>query len=194
MAPVSSLESPPNGKVTQNRTRMAAQRQVNGAVLGVTAAQAERYPTLKLQLTTGYEGVYPRQTIRRFGCGSYDGVLSVAIFEGGLVVAHIDEAKAQQHMATAQVRQVELQLKRDLADASMRYDNAGQQLDILQRSQATAEDAYALDWTRFLGGGNVTLLEVIDAYHQAETLKVTLIAQDFAPPQPSPPPPPILRL
>ncbi len=180
VAPISGLASPPNGQVTQNPTLMAAERQVNAAALAVTAAQAERYPTLKLQLTTGYEGVYPRQTIRRFGGASYDGVLSVPIFQGGLVAAHIDEAKAQQHMATAQVRQVELQLKRDLADASMRYDNAGQQLDILQRSQATAEDAYALDWTRFLGGGNVTLLEVIDAYQQAETLKVTRIEQEFA--------------
>ena len=180
VAPVSGLASPPNGQVTQSPTLMAAVRQMNAAALAVTAAQAERYPTLKFQLTTGYQGVYLRQTIRRFGGGSYDGAISVPIFQGGLVAAHIDEAKAQQHIATSQVRQVELQLKRDLADASMRYDNARQQLDILQRSQATAEDAYALDWTRFLGGGNVTLLEVIDAYQQAETLKVTRFEQEFA--------------
>lgn len=180
VAPVSGLASPPNGQVTQSPALMAAERQVNAAALAVTAAQAEHYPTLKFQLTAGYQGVYLRQTIRRFGGGSYDGAISVPIFQGGLVAAHIDEAKAQQHAATAQVRQVELQLRRDLADASMRYDNARRQLDIVQRSQATAEDAYALDWTRFLGGGNVTLLEVIDAYQQAETLKVTRFEQEFA--------------
>jgi outer membrane protein TolC len=180
VAPVSGVASPPNGEVTQSPALMAAERQVNAAALTVTAAQAERYPTLKFQLTTGYQGVYLRQTIRRFGGGSYDGAISVPIFQGGLVASHIDEAKAQQHIATAQVRRVELQLKRDLADASMRYDNARQQLDILQRSQATAEDAYALDWTRFLGGGNVTLLEVIDAYQQMETLKVARFEQEFA--------------
>jgi hypothetical protein len=47
------------------------------------------------------------------------------------------------------------------------------------RSQKTAHDSFALDWTRFLGGGNVTILEVIDAYQQAETLQLTRLDQEF---------------
>ena len=48
------------------------------------------------------------------------------------------------------------------------------------RAQPNADDAFALTWTRFLGGGTATLLEVLDAYEQAETLRITRIQQDFA--------------
>jgi hypothetical protein len=37
-----------------------------------------------------------------------------------------------------------------------------------------------LTWTRFLGGGTATMLEVLDAYEQAENLRINHIQQDFA--------------
>ncbi len=91
------------------------------------------------------------------------------LFQGGLVRSHIDEALASQHAAEAQEKQVKLELTRDLADANDRYANARKQLDLLAQSQSTADDSFALDWTRFLGGGSVTILEVIDAYQQASS-------------------------
>ena len=52
-------------------------------------------------------------------------------------------------------------------------------LAILARAQPNADDAFALTWTRFLGGGTATLLEVLDAYEQAENLRITRIQDDF---------------
>jgi outer membrane protein TolC len=111
---------------------------------------------------------------------SYDTALAVPIFQGGLVRSHIDEALASQHIAEAQRKQIKRDLARDLADANDRYVNARKQLDLLAQSQATVDDSFALDWARFLGGGNVTILEVIDAYQLAETLRITRLDQEFA--------------
>ncbi len=97
-----------------------------------------------------------------------------------MVEAHIDEAKADQHIALAQLRQIQMDLRRDLTDATVRGQGALQLLAILARSQTTADDAFALDWTRFLGGGNVTLLEVIDAYQQAQNLRTARFDDQFA--------------
>ena len=84
------------------------------------------------------------------------------------------------HAAQANQRQIELQLKRDLAGAETNYRSALKQLAILAQSKQTADDAFALDWTRFLGGGNVTLFEVLDSFQQAENLHLTRLDEEFA--------------
>jgi outer membrane protein TolC len=179
IAEVSGLPSPPTGDLTQSPAYKAALRQVEAARLGVNAAEAEHSPTLKIVLTAGWEGIDPPKTFGHHLGASYDGAVSMPLFQGGLVRSHIDEAKAVERTARAQQRQVELVLKRDLADAGSRYQGARRQLDLIGQSQTTANDAFALLWTRFLGGGKTTLLEVIDAYQQAENLRMARFDQEF---------------
>jgi outer membrane protein TolC len=179
-APVVDLPPPPNAELERSPAYAAAERQVRAAEMQVTAAHAERYPTLKLGLTAGWLGIDPPQTFGRHLGASYDTALAVPIFQGGLVRSHIDEALAMQHVAEAQRKQIKRDLARDLADANDRYRNARKQLELLKQSQVTANDSFALDWTRFLGGGSVTILEVIDAYQLAATLQITRLDQEFA--------------
>ncbi|HTT76926.1 MAG TPA: hypothetical protein VMF50_13240, partial [Candidatus Binataceae bacterium] len=65
------------------------------------------------------------------------------------------------------------------ADARSRYQHAAAQIALLRRSRQNADDLFALAWTRFLGGGNITLLEVVSAYQQAEGLRLALYDQQF---------------
>jgi outer membrane protein TolC len=180
IASLSDLPEPPNANVEQSPTYRAAERQVRSAEVLVTAARDERYPTVKVGLTAGWLGIDPPKTFGHHLGASYDTMLAIPIFQGGLVQSHIDQALAAQHMAEAQRRQIELQLTRDLADANSRYANARQQLDFLAQSQETADDSFALDWTRFLGGGNVMILEVLDANQQAVNLRLARYDQEFA--------------
>ncbi len=180
IAAVAALPAMPSGDLLQTPTLRAAQRQVASAKLAVQAARAERYPTFTLALTSGVEGVDPPQTFRDHLGASYDGAVTMPLFDGGLITSHIQQAEAALHAAIANQRQIELQLKRDFADAQMLYHSALKQLAILAESKSTADDAFALDWTRFLGGGNVTLLEVLDAFQQAENLHLTRLDQEFA--------------
>ena len=173
------LPPPPTGDFSQNPAYQAAIRQVEAAKLTVDAAQAERFPNLNLTLTTGWQGINPPKTFGHHFGASYDGAVTVPIFQGGLVHSHIDEALAGERAALAQQRQIELQVKRDLAGVNVRYRGALDQLGILRRSQQSARDAFALEWTRFLGGGSATIVEVTNAYQQAENLRVASFDQEF---------------
>lgn len=179
VAEVSGLPPPPIGDFARTPAYQAAVRQLQAAKLAVDAARAERFPNLNLTLTTGWQGINPPKTFGHHFGASYDGAVTVPIFQGGLVRSHIDQALAGERAALAQQGQIELQVKRDLAAVNVRYQGALDQLAILHRSQQSASDAFALDWTRFLGGGNVTILEVTNAYQQAENLRVARYDQEF---------------
>lgn len=170
----------PAGNLQLSPTLEAANRAISAANMQVKAAQAERYPNFQVALTAGYLGIDPPNTIDHHAGASYDGVISMPLFQGGLISSHIDEAKAKQAQAVAQAREASYLLRRRLDDAALRYARAREALDILDRAQPTADDAFALTWTRFLGGGSVTLLEVLDAYEQAETLRLSRFDQEFA--------------
>ncbi|MGH8013203.1 MAG: TolC family protein [Candidatus Binataceae bacterium] len=177
---VSQLPSLPKGNIDASPAIRAAERQIQSEQARIRAAQDERYPTFTLALTAGYEGVYPRQTLRRFYGASYDGAMSIPIFAGGLISSHVDIARANQQAADARLRAIHLQVMRDFADARVHYLSARRQLAIIKNSQADVNDAFALDWMRFLGGGNVTLLEVLTSYQQTISLRLARLAQEFA--------------
>jgi outer membrane protein TolC len=179
-APVASIPAPSSGEIAESPAYQAAARQVAAANAQVAAARAERSPTVTIGLTAGWLGVDPPNTFNRRLGASYDTAVSVPIFQGGLVHSHIDEALAAMHEAAAQRDQIRLEQARDLADAGDRYTGALAQIAILARSQTTADDSFALDWTRFLGGGSVTILEVIDAYQQAQNLRIARLDEEFA--------------
>jgi outer membrane protein TolC len=179
VAEASGLPSWPGEDLSQNPMLIAAQRSVASAKAGMQAAERERYPTLKLALTAGWQGINPQHTFAHEAGASYDGLISVPIFDGGVISAHVDEARARVAAAEAQVRQVELELRKQLADAAPRYRQAREQLALLTQAEPTAQDNFALTWARFLGGGSVTLLEVLDAFQQVEQLRLARPDQMF---------------
>jgi len=180
VAEISGLPAWPGQDLSRNPILGAAKKTVASAKAAVQAAERERYPTVKLALTAGWQGINPRHTFAHNAGASYDGLVSMPIFDGGLISSHIDQARAKQAAAQAQVRQVEFQLRKQLADAMPRYRQARDQLVLLSDAEPTAQDNFALTWTRFLGGGNVTLLEVLDAFQQVEQLHLARPEQTFA--------------
>jgi outer membrane protein TolC len=180
VAELSGLPAAPGGDLLRNPMLVAAQRTVASTKATVQAAIRERYPTVKLALTAGWQGINPRHTFAHNGGASYDGLVSMPIFDGGLISSHIDQAGAKVQAAEAGLRQIELDLRRRMADAALRYRQARDQLALLATAQPAADDAFALTWARFLGGGTVTLLEVLDAYQQAEQLRLARFDQEFA--------------
>jgi len=180
VAEISGLPAWPGQDLSRNTILEAAKKTVASAKAAVQAAERERYPTVKLALTAGWQGINPRHTFAHNAGASYDGLVSMPIFDGGLISSHIDQARAKQAAAQAQVRQIEFQLRKQLADAMPRYRQARDQLALLSDAEPTAQDNFALTWTRFLGGGNVTLLEVLDAFQQVEQLHLARPEQTFA--------------
>jgi outer membrane protein TolC len=170
----------PSGDITRSPVFAVAQRRLDAATAGVAAARSERMPIVKLALTSGWEGIDPPHTFGHDLGASYDGAINVPLFDGGLARAHIDEAQATQHLAQAQLHATQVSLRRDLADAVASYQGARRQLELVASAQRTADDAFAITWTRFLGGGSVNLFEVTDAYQQAENLRLARLDDEFA--------------
>ena len=173
------IPSLPSGDIAEAPAMQAALRAISSAELQVKAAKAARLPTFQVALTTGALGIDPPETATHNYGASYDGVLSMPLFDGGAISARIDQAQAKLNAATAQSRQTRYLLERRLKDASLRYEEATQALAILARSQSTADDAFAMAWTRFLGGGSATLLEVLDSYQQAEQIRLDRLSHQF---------------
>jgi outer membrane protein TolC len=175
----SDIPSLPSGDIAETPAMQAALRAISSAELQVKAAKAARLPTFQIALTTGALGIDPPETATHNSGASYDGVLSMPLFDGGAISSRIDQAKAKMNAAMAQSRQTRYLLERRLKDASLRYEEATQALAILARSQSTADDAFAMAWTRFLGGGSATLLEVLDSYQQAEQIRLDRLSHQF---------------
>jgi outer membrane protein TolC len=179
-APITGVPSKYAGNVAESPVMVAAERAIASAKQQVWAARSERLPTFQAAFTTGFLGVDPHPTLSHNFGGSYDTVVSMPLLDGGLISSHVDLARAKQNAALAQLRQAEYLIRRRILDASSRYDQAMRQLEILSRAQPTADDAFALTWARFLGGGSATMLEVIDSYQFAEGLRVQRHDQEFA--------------
>lgn len=174
------IAPPAANDLANNPTLLALRRQDAAAQAEVDAAAAERYPTFSLALASGFLGNQPRVAFERHAGASYGGVLSVPIYQGGAVRARIDQARAGERQLKARIRQTEIELARRLAEAASRYREARQALELLSHSVAAADDAFALAWSRFLGGGNITLLEVLDSYRQSDQMRLAAIEQRFA--------------
>ena len=180
IVPLTDIPALPAGDIALSPAMQAATRAVSSAEQQVKEARAERLPTFQVALTTGALGIDPPNTVNHDWGASYDGVISMPLFDGGAISSRIDRAKAKLNSASAQYRQTSYLLERRLKDANIRYQEAIQALSILARSQPTADDAFALSWTRFLGGGGATILEVLDSYQQAEQLRLEHLNHDLA--------------
>jgi len=160
----------------------AARRERAATLADLNAAQAERSPTLKFTLTAGNLGKYPSHVFEpNNGPGaSYGGQVTLPMFDGGAIGARIDQARASEHRATAQMRQTELDLRRQFAQAAIKYRESRETAETLLAARPPADDAFQLAWARFLGGGSITLFEVLDAYQQSQKVRTDRLDQEFA--------------
>jgi outer membrane protein TolC len=177
-APTSSV--PPDISIARNPVLVALGTQVRGSVHDIEAATAERYPTLQLALAAGFLGKQPVSTLQRHGGAAYGGIISMPLFDGGAIQARIDQARARERQLNAQVKQTKLELSQRLDQLRSQYDEAQEVLAILADSIPLAEDNFDLAWARFLGGGAITLLEVLDNYRQAENLRLSVFHRRLA--------------
>jgi outer membrane protein TolC len=174
------LPFPGETDLTRNPNLEAARYEINATGQDLAAARDEKKPTVRISLTAGALGIDFVKTFLHFRGASYGGVISLPIFDGGAIDARIDQAKAHERQASAQARKLAVDLTQQFSQARVKYHDALRQAELLAGSRASADDAFALAWARFLGGGTITLLEVLDTYQQAERVRFDRLDQEFA--------------
>ena len=139
---------------------------VEAALRDADAVRSEWRTRVTLTADGGALGVEPGPTFRDNAGGQFLLGVSVPLFDGGATRARIAAAVAVAHSAAASLEQSRQTLT--VALGRTRVDAQRAQADLIawQRAVPRAAENFQLMRARYLGGGNVRLLEVLDALAQ----------------------------
>jgi outer membrane protein TolC len=139
------------------------------------AAASERRAKLTLDADAGFLGVRPEHAFPDDGGGEFLVGFTVPIYDGGAAAARIAAATAVAASAEANAAATRQSLEIDLARLGVEADRAREQIESWRRAAPRAEDAFQLMRARYFGGGNVRLLEVLDALRQSVDARVAAV-------------------
>jgi outer membrane protein TolC len=137
----------------------AAQREAD-------AVRSEWRTHVTLTASGGALGVQPGPTFHDNGGGQFLFGLTLPVFDNGATAAKIAAAVAAANGAEAGVQQARQTVTVALARARVEAQRAQADLAASRRALPKAEENFQLMRARYFGGGNVRLLEVLDALSQ----------------------------
>lgn len=143
-----------------------AQAAVEAARREADAVRSEWRGHLTLTASGGALGVQPGPTFHDNGGGQFLFGFTVPLYDGGGISARVAAAVAAARIAEANVEQSRQTIQIALARAGAGAMRAQEDLTAWQRAGPQAQEDFQLMRARYLGGGNVRLLEVLDALNQ----------------------------
>ena len=158
-----ALETPSDATIDASPPLADARAQAEAAQRDVDAATSERWGRLGLSGNGGFLGVDPGPTFRQNGGGDFLVGYTVPIFDGGALGARIAAAKAAAVRLEANVDEVRQTIAIALAHVQAEAARAAADREAWQRTVPHAAEGFQLMRARYFGGGNVRLLEVLDA-------------------------------
>lgn len=130
------------------------------------AVRSERRAHMTLTASGGALGVRPAPTFRDHGGGQFLLGFTVPLYDGGGTAARVAAAAAAAKSTEANLEQSRQAITVALARAAAEARRAQGDVAAWQRAIPKAEDNFQLLRARYFGGGNVRLLEVLDALTQ----------------------------
>ena len=130
------------------------------------AVRSEQRGQLKVSADAGALGVPFVSTFRDHGGGQFLFGLTVPLFDGGVRANRLAAAVAAANAAAAQMDESRRALLLGLERARAETDRAEADVAAAERAVPLATEQFQLVRARYLGGGNVRLLEVLDALTQ----------------------------
>jgi len=129
----------------------------------VDAVRSERRSQLKLTADGGALGVRPGPTFRDNGGGQFLLGFTLPLFDGGVIAARIGAAEAAALGTDSRLEEARQTLRVALARVEADAGHAEADVAAGRRTAPIASEQFQLMRARYLGGGNVRLLEVLDA-------------------------------
>jgi outer membrane protein TolC len=130
------------------------------------AARSEWRSHLTLTASAGALGVQPGPTFHDNGGGQFLFGFTVPLYDGGGISARVAAAVAAARTAEMNVEQSRQTIQIALARAGAEAARAQEDLAAWQHAIPQAQEDFQLMRARYFGGGNVRLLEVLDALNQ----------------------------
>jgi outer membrane protein TolC len=131
------------------------------------AVRAERSGHVTLSADAGALGVRPADTFEHDGGGQFLVGFTVPLFDGGARAARLAAAVAAANSARAKLEEARRALRLSWARAEAEARRAREDAAAARRTVELAREHFELMRARHAGGGNVRLLDVLDALTQS---------------------------
>lgn len=149
----------------------SAQARVRNAELLVSAARAERYPTLSADVNYGAIGPSP---VSNHGTYTATGTLRIPIYQGTRVQADVEEAQTQLKQRQAELDNLRGQIDSDVRTSLLDVQSTSEQVQVATSSVKLAQDTLLQAQDRFRAGVTNNI-EVIQAQQAVATANENLI-------------------
>ena len=173
-------ESPTEGMAEASPVMEDARAAIEAARREADIVRSERRERLTLVANGGFLGVDPGPTFSNNGGGQFLLGFALPIFDGGASAARIAGAVAATDAAEANAAQVRQTIRVALSRVEVEARRAQAELDAWTQAVARSEEAFQLMRARYVGGGSVRLLEVLDAQTQSVDARLNVVRARLA--------------
>ena len=174
--PVPSVDEALQLAFDQRSDLKAAETQVRAAEGAVSAARAQRYPSLAINGDYGVIGTNPSQS---HGTFSVTGTLRFSIWEGGRIEGEIEQARAGYTQRQAEFEDLKLQVESEVRKAFLDMQAAANQVTLAQKNLEVANET--LDLTRQrVEAGVAESVELVQSQESLASANLDYINSVFA--------------
>ncbi len=153
---------------------------VEAARRDVDAVRSEWRSHVVVSANTGFVGVVPDTTFQDNAGAAILLGFSMPLYDGGAVSARTAAASAAVAHAEAGVAQARQTINNALAHGLIEVRRAQDEEQAWRRAVPQSAEAYQVARARYLGGGNVRLLEVLDALTQSVEAQLAVVRAQLA--------------
>ncbi|MBV9295096.1 MAG: TolC family protein, partial [Acidobacteriaceae bacterium] len=155
---------------------LAAEAQVSAAERVLSAAHAERLPSISLNGDYGVLGPNPAST---HGVFAFTGSVNLPIWQGGRAKGDIQEAEATLHLRQAELADQRGRIEQDVRTALIELETAMGQVHLAESNRNYAAETLTEARDRF-NAGVATTLEVVQAQEQVAGAESDYISSLFS--------------
>ena len=154
----------------------AAESQVRAAELVLSAARAERFPSVTL--SGDYGAIGPRPTSAH-GVFNITGSLNIPVYTGGRIKAEIEQAETTLHQRQAELADTRERIEGEVRTALIELETARNQLKVAGTNREYANETLTEARDRF-GAGVGTTVEVVQAQQQVASAEADYVSSLFS--------------
>jgi outer membrane protein TolC len=176
LPPIPAVDVALQQAVSNRADLKAAETQVRAAEIALSAAHAERLPSVSLG---GDYGVLGPNPTNMHGVFSVTGAVNIPVWQGGRVRADIEQAEATVAQRRAELSDQKARVEQEVRNALIELRTAEGQAQLARSNRDYARDTLTQARDRFTAGVSTTL-EVVQAQEQVAAAESDYISSLFA--------------
>ena len=175
-APVQSADAAVAQAEQQRADLKAAQSHVEAAAKALSAARAERLPSLAVNGNYEVIGTNPAQS---HGAFTVVGTLSIPLWQGGRTAGDIAQAEAVLAQRQAELEDTRGQIEAQVREAYLDLEAAAGQVEVARKNVQVAQETLEMTRAR-MEAGVINTVEVVEAQQTVASAQLDLIDSVFA--------------